>query len=242
MKLNIVSDVHYRTTGLAAAGQDCDLFVCLGDLVLFLDYDDPVHGIFAETFGADNARRYIRLRYQLRFDEARSFSRELWEALGADPWTVISQQVARQYEQIFAVMPPGLLTYGNVDVPALWADHVQPHHEVLDGQVRTVGGLTFGFVGGGLRTPMRTPFEISDEEYASKVTATSPRRCRTRPTTSWPDGWNAAVPRCWSTSATSSRDMWCTVMCTSPCSSASASGAPRSSMWGTSGRADVPTP
>jgi Icc-related predicted phosphoesterase len=174
VKLHIVSDVHYRTTGLAAAGQDCDLFVCLGDLVLFLDYDDPVHGIFAETFGADNARRYIRLRYQLRFDEARSFSRELWEALGADPWTVISQQVARQYEQIFAVMPPGLLTYGNVDVPALWADHVQPHHEVLDGQVRTVGGLTFGFVGGGLRTPMRTPFEISDEEYASKVAALGP--------------------------------------------------------------------
>ena len=74
MKLHIVSDVHYRTTGLAAAGQDCDLFVCLGDLVLFLDYDDPVHGIFAETFGTDNARRYIRLRYQLRFDEARSFT------------------------------------------------------------------------------------------------------------------------------------------------------------------------
>lgn len=57
MRINVVSDVHYRTDGLAAAGADCDLFICLGDLVLFLDYDDPDHGIFADTFGADNARR-----------------------------------------------------------------------------------------------------------------------------------------------------------------------------------------
>lgn len=174
MRINVVSDVHYRTEGLAAAGADCDLFICLGDLVLFLDYDDPDHGIFADTFGADNARRYIRLRYDLRFDEARAFSRELWEAVGADPWTVISQRVNAQYAALFAAMPGGLLTYGNVDVPALWADHLRPDHTVLDGQTVTVAGLRFGFVGGGLRTPMRTPFEISDEEYAAKVDRLGP--------------------------------------------------------------------
>lgn len=174
MRVHVVSDVHYRTEGLAEAGRDCDLFICLGDLVLFLDYDDPVHGIFAETFGADNARRYIRLRHQLRFDEARDFSRELWEALGVDPWTTISEQVRSQYAHLFAVMPPGLLTYGNVDLPALWQDHARADHEILDGQVRAVDGLTFGFVGGGLRTPMRTPFEISDEDYAAKVDQLGP--------------------------------------------------------------------
>lgn len=174
MKVNIVSDVHFRTAGLAEAGAACDLFICLGDLVLFLDYDDPVHGIFAQTFGADNARRYIRLRYQLRFDEARAFSRELWAALGADSWTVISEQVNSQYDQIFAAMPAGLLTYGNVDLPALWPEHARPDHEILDGEVRTVAGVTFGFVGGGLRTPMRTPFEISDEDYAAKVEQLGP--------------------------------------------------------------------
>jgi Icc-related predicted phosphoesterase len=31
--------------------------------------------------------------------------------------------------------------------------------------------VRFGFVGGGLRTAMRTPFEITDEDYAAKVEA-----------------------------------------------------------------------
>ena len=174
MRIHLVSDVHNRTQGLAAAGVGCDLFICLGDLVLFLDYDDPGDGIFAEVFGPDNARRYIELRSQLRFDEARTFARELWEAVGAEPWTVISEKVNAQYAALFAAMPEGLLTYGNVDVPALWASHLRPGHEVVDGTTVDVGGIRFGFVGGGLRTPMRTPFEITDEEYAAKVAALGP--------------------------------------------------------------------
>lgn len=171
MRIHAVSDVHRRVEGLAEAGQGCDLFICLGDLVLFLDYDDPGEGIFPELFGEANARRYIDLRTERRFDEARDFSRELWEAIGADPWTSISQKVQEQYRALFAAMPPGLLTYGNVDIPALWESHLGPGHRVLDGGSVTVGGLRLGFVGGGLRTPMRTPFEISDEDFAAKVDA-----------------------------------------------------------------------
>lgn len=174
MIVNVISDVHHRLEGLSRAGEDCDLFICLGDLVLFLDYEDPRSGLFAELFGADNARRYVRLRYELEFDEARSFSRELWEALGAEPWSVISQKVNDQYDDLFAAMPGGLLTYGNVDIPALWADHLRSDHQVMDGASVTVGGVRFGFVGGGLRTPMRTPFEISDEEFAAKVDRLGP--------------------------------------------------------------------
>lgn len=171
MRIHLVSDVHHRTAGLAEAGQDCDLFVCLGDLILFLDYDEPEQGIFADVFGGENARRYIQLRTDRRFDEAREFSREMFAAIGADPWPVLSERVTAQYAELFAVMPPGLLTYGNVDIPAMWGDHLRPGHEVVDGAAVTVDGLRFGFVGGGLRTPMRTPFEISDDEYAAKVGA-----------------------------------------------------------------------
>ncbi len=171
MRLHAVSDVHRRVAGLKEAGDGCDLFICLGDLVLFLDYDDPGEGIFPELFGEANARRYIALRTQRRFDDARDFSRELWEAIGADPWTAISQKVQEQYRALFAAMPAGLLTYGNVDVPALWEPHLGPGHRVIDGGQVTVGGLRLGFVGGGLRTPMRTPFEISDEDFAAKVDA-----------------------------------------------------------------------
>ncbi|HWH28347.1 MAG TPA: metallophosphoesterase, partial [Mycobacteriales bacterium] len=36
------------------------------------------------------------------------------------------------------------------------------------------GGRTWGFVGGGLRTPMRTPNELDDDVYAEKVAALGP--------------------------------------------------------------------
>jgi Icc-related predicted phosphoesterase len=80
--------------------------------------------------------------------------------------------IRAQYEELFAAFPaPTYLTYGNVDLPHLYADYLRDGITLLDGEVVEIGGRTFGFVGGGLRTPMRTPFEISDEEYAAKVAA-----------------------------------------------------------------------
>lgn len=171
MRIAIVSDVHAQTEGLAAAGQGADLFVCLGDLILFLDYDDPAQGIFADLHGTEMARRYIALRTANRWQEARDLSHRLWSELGEDTWTVIGREVGKQYEQLFELMPPGLVTYGNVDVPALFASHVRPGHQIVDGVSVEVGGLRLGFVGGGLPSAMRTPFEIPEEEYDAKIEA-----------------------------------------------------------------------
>ncbi len=174
MRLHVVSDVHGSVEALARAGEGAEALICLGDLILFLDYDDPSQGIFADLLGADNARRFIALRTAGRFEEARTWSAELWSELGGDHWTQVQAAVRQQYDQLFAAMPtPAYLTYGNVDVPALWADYLRPGQQVLDGGTTQIGGLTFGFVGGGLRSPYRTPFEISDEEYAAKVEATA---------------------------------------------------------------------
>jgi Icc-related predicted phosphoesterase len=171
MQVNVVSDVHGRADALARAGDGADALICLGDLVLFLDYDDAAGGIFAELFGADAATRLIGLRTERRFDDAREFSRGLWADVG-DRQAVIEGAVRRQYAELFAAMPtPAFVTYGNVDVPALWPDYVRDGVEVLDGQTVTIGGRRFGFVGGGLTTPMRTPYEVSDEDYAAKVAA-----------------------------------------------------------------------
>ena len=171
MRVHVVSDVHGSVEALSRAAEGADALVCLGDLVLFLDYDDPGGGIFADLFGADAAQQLIALRSQKRFDEAREWSRSLWAGLGEDPRAVLEQKVREQYAALFAAMPePTYLTYGNVDVPTLWPEFVT-HHQVLDGQTVDLGGRTWGFVGGGLQTPMRTPFEISDEDYAAKVAA-----------------------------------------------------------------------
>lgn len=172
MRVSVVSDVHGSVEALSRAADASDVLVCLGDLVLFLDYADSSAGIFASLFGSDNAERLVLLRTAKRFDEARTFSRGLWAGLGEDPKTVIERAVRGQYAELFAAMPePAYLTYGNVDVPAMWPEFTKPGHTVLDGQTTDIGGRTWGFVGGGLQTPMRTPYEIDDETYAAKVAA-----------------------------------------------------------------------
>lgn len=174
MRLAVVSDVHGSADALARASDGVDALVCLGDLILFLDYHDEEGGIFADLFGADAARRLVALRTERRFDEARDWSRSLWAAV-PDPKRAIEDAVRAQYEALFAVMPdPTYLTYGNVDMPYLFDEYARPGHTVLDGQTALIGGKTWGFVGGGLITPMRTPFEVSDDDYAAKVAALGP--------------------------------------------------------------------
>ncbi|MEO3812350.1 metallophosphoesterase [Sphaerisporangium sp. B11E5] len=172
MRVHVVSDVHGRADALARAGDGADALICLGDLLLFVDYDDHSQGIFGELFGAEEATRFIGLRTQGRFEEARELSATLWAAIGGEPREHIERMVREQYARIFAAMPtPTYLTYGNVDLPALWPEFTRDGHHVLDGQTAEIGGLTFGFVGGGLRTRYRTPNEVDDEEYARKVEA-----------------------------------------------------------------------
>ncbi|MFG1999906.1 metallophosphoesterase [Spirillospora sp. NPDC048911] len=172
MRIHVVSDVHGRAEALKRAGDGADAFICLGDLILFIDYSDHGQGIFAELFGQENADRFIELRTQKRFDEARDFSRRMWASLDGDAWPHIERAVHGQYEELFEAMPvPAYLTYGNVDVPRMWPEHLKEGHTVLDGQVVELGGLRFGFVGGGLRTEYRTPYELDDDVYAAKVAA-----------------------------------------------------------------------
>ncbi|WP_433548031.1 metallophosphoesterase family protein [Streptomyces sp. CA-294286] len=177
MRVHVVSDVHGNAADLARAGEGADALVCLGDLVLYLDYADHSRGIFPDLFGTENADLIVELRNARRFDEARELSRRLWAGLEVDSRTATDTAVRKQYAQLFAAFPdPTYATYGNVDIPALWPDFagpgtVSPGTRVLDGERVEIGGLVFGFVGGGLRTPMNTPFEIGDEEYAAKVEA-----------------------------------------------------------------------
>lgn len=170
-RVHVVSDVHGNTEALTRAGDGADALICLGDLVLFLDYADHSRGIFPDLFGVENADRIVELRTARRFDEARAFGRELWAGLDRD--TLIEGAVRRQYAQMFAAFPtPTYATYGNVDIPGLWPEYADRHGlTVLDGQRVEIGGRVFGFVGGGLPSPMRTPYEVDPEEYAAKVEA-----------------------------------------------------------------------
>jgi Icc-related predicted phosphoesterase len=172
MRVHVVSDVHGRADALGKAADGADALICLGDLLLFVDYADHGKGIFPDLFGAAAARRFIDLRTAQRFDEARQLSARLWAGLDGDAAAHVEAAASRQYQELFAALPsPSYLTYGNVDIPRLWGSHLRPGQHVLDGERVELGGWSFGFVGGGLRTVYRTPNEIADEVFAAKVAA-----------------------------------------------------------------------
>jgi Icc-related predicted phosphoesterase len=169
MRVHVVSDVHGTADALAVAGNGADMLICLGDLLLFLDYADHTQGIFAELYGAERAREYIDLRTAKRFDEARQLTLRL-TASRAALRARMDEAIRRQYAALFgALREPAYLTYGNVDIPRLWAEHLKPGHHVIDGGRVEVDGISFGFVGSGLISPYRTPNEITEAEFRAKL-------------------------------------------------------------------------
>jgi Icc-related predicted phosphoesterase len=176
MRVHVVSDVHGTADALALAADGADMLICLGDMLLFLDYADHTQGIFAQLYGAEHARTYIDLRTERRFDEARQLTAALGARLAAERGTDLralsEQAIRKQYAALFgALAEPAYLTYGNVDVPRMWQDHLKPGHHVVDGGRAEVGGLVFGFVGAGLISPYRTPNEVTEAEFAAKLAA-----------------------------------------------------------------------
>ena len=172
MRLHVVSDVHGAADALARAAEGADALISLGDLALFVDYVDHSRGVFGELFGAEAVSHWIDLRDAGRFVAARDFVRQQFEAVDGDFETRAVDAVRDQYRRIFAAMPtPTYLTYGNVDLPRLYPEFLRDGLHLLDGQTVQLAGLVFGFVGGGLPTPHRTPTEVDEEVYAAKVAA-----------------------------------------------------------------------
>lgn len=176
MRLNFVSDVHGSVEELRSSADGADAVVCLGDFVLFIDYADPGKGIFGSLFGAENTRRYIALRTAGNFDDARAWSHQLWtdviEREGVSRSELVDRMIKEQYQELFAALPtPAYLTYGNVDVPDFWSPYLREGHTVLDAQTIDLDGLRFGFVGGGLVSSMRTPYELDEQTFADHVAA-----------------------------------------------------------------------
>src|ERR1035441_4487248 len=127
MRVHVVSDVHGRTDALRAAADGADALLCLGDMLLFIDYADNAQGIFPDLFGAEATQRFVALRTAKRFDEARDMARRLWDGLGGDPSGHVEIAASRQYAELFAALPePAYLTYGNVDIPRMWRGDMRP--------------------------------------------------------------------------------------------------------------------
>jgi Icc-related predicted phosphoesterase len=81
----------------------------------------------------------------------------------------------RDYERVFAALPDhSFVTFGNADIPELLQATIPPQIRFLDGESVRLGGATFGFVGGGLRTPPAVPGDVDGEEYEAKFDSLGP--------------------------------------------------------------------
>ncbi|MFI5612286.1 metallophosphoesterase [Amycolatopsis sp. NPDC051903] len=150
MRVHVVSDVHGNADALKRAGEGADALVVLGDLLDFVDYREHDKGIMGALFGAEKVAQFARLRREGTRDETVAYSRTLWATLD-DPAAAVDEAVREQYATLFASMTaPTYATPGNVDSPVLWPEFAGDGVQVLDGEVTTIGGLRFGFVGGAV--------------------------------------------------------------------------------------------
>jgi Icc-related predicted phosphoesterase len=172
MQVNLVSDVHGRADALRTAGAGADVFICLGDLLAFVDYADHGAGIMGEIFGAEAVGKYVALRLEQRFSDASAYMRGLWSQLDVSHDEAVERAARSQYARLFSAMPkPAYAIHGNVDLPRLWPEFTGDGIQVLDGDRLEFGGRVFGFVGNGLQSRYRTPNEVTDEHYEERLGA-----------------------------------------------------------------------
>jgi len=166
--VTVISDLHGAAGRLREAAAGCDALVVLGDLINVIDYHD-MDGILVEIFGREPVAAAAQLRTEGRFAEARETIRAHTDP-EVDFRARFAELAAEQYAEVLDALPEGsVITYGNVDVPDLLRAMVPSGVQLVDGGAFELAGLTWGLVGGGVRTPLGVPGEVPDEDWRGKL-------------------------------------------------------------------------
>jgi Icc-related predicted phosphoesterase len=174
MAVKVVSDLHSATDALRRTVDRDDTLLLLGDLINVIDYR-TMDGILIDVFGRDAVREVVELRAQKRFDEARTVMARRREGREEEIAAKFQDLTRQAYRQVRDALPDVVyLILGNVDSPHLAGEVERPGVEFVDGKIVDIGGLSVGFAGGGLPTPLGIPGEIAEEEYDAKLEAIGP--------------------------------------------------------------------
>ena len=165
----VVSDVHGAFDALAAIASRGETLLILGDLANLTDYRTG-EGAVAAALGIDFARDAARARGEGDFEEMR----RMWQARSGDPDEArqgIESAIADQYSKLSAALEgaSGYVIHGNVDRPASLAESLPPGFEYAHGRKVEIEGVSFGFAGGGVETPLQAAGEISDDEMIATL-------------------------------------------------------------------------
>lgn len=159
----LVSDVHDNPKALEKLVGMGEEVVILGDLVNINDYRTG-RGAVAEVLGHD---------FAVRSGEARARGdyvgmRDMWSSIGnrgVDVRREMGLALERQYREAGRALDGGhgLVIHGNVDRPQMLTETLPDTFEYVHGKTVERNGLTIGFIGGGVETPLNAAGEISDE-------------------------------------------------------------------------------
>lgn len=174
MAVKVVSDLHSAVDALAREVHADDTLLLLGDLINIIDYG-AMDGILVEVYGAEAVLEVVALRAQKRFDEARAVMQHRREGREEEVTERFQGLIRQAYEAVAGVLPRRTyVILGNVDSPTIAPVIDRPGVEWVDGKVIEVDGLSVGFVGGGLPTPLGVAGEVSEEEYDAKLWGLGP--------------------------------------------------------------------
>ncbi|HEX5723554.1 MAG TPA: metallophosphoesterase [Acidimicrobiia bacterium] len=166
----IVSDVHGAFDALAEVVARGQTLLILGDLINLLDYrtrEGIIADVLGEQFGARVAGHRASGDYQAM--------RDAWGEVAGDRRDEVRAAITRGIEAQYASCQKaltgavGFCTYGNVDNPELLAAVLPETMRFVDGEVHEIEGMTVGFVGGGISTPLAAAGEVTDEEMSRKL-------------------------------------------------------------------------
>lgn len=163
-----VSDVHGALEALKRLASSGETLVILGDLVNLTDYRSG-EGAIADALGIEFARSAAEARAAGDYVEMRA----LWAERVGDRMdevrTSIGGALRRQYEEVSEALGGGhgYVIHGNVDRPEILESSLPSGFMYVHGRVVEVEGLTLGFAGGGVSTPIQAAGEVSDDEMTS---------------------------------------------------------------------------
>ncbi len=159
-----VSDVHDSPSALGRLVELGEEIVILGDLVNLTDYRTG-EGAVSAVMGSEFASKASQARARGNYGEMRS----LWiEHAGPsdEVRSRIGTELRDQYRRVGQALEggTGYVIHGNVDRPGPLIESLPDGFRYVHGEVVEDGGVRFGFVGGGVETPLHADGEISDDE------------------------------------------------------------------------------
>lgn len=166
----LVGDVHGATRALRRLVGQGERLAVLGDLINFIDYRN-FDGILAELVGRDQVAELVALRSEGKVAELRSRWAEFRQGqevtMAARQRSLIEAAYADVCEPLAGT--GSLVTFGNVDTPALLRAALPADCRLVDGEVEEIEGWRVGFVGGGVETGLGIPGEVSEAELEAKL-------------------------------------------------------------------------